>query len=147
MQYWFERLWPLVGAALASAGFYWGCNELPKVQELLTKLLDAALTVSATMLGFLLTITTIMNAVDTRRMRWVKDQGAYKLLEKYLRWSIWLNIAVISLALALPFIEVLATSPNRILLLRIGVVFLISWAWFASIRFSYLFIHLLGGGK
>lgn len=148
MRHWSERLWPLVVAVLFGAGFLYGQPRLEGVGKLLEGLLAAALSVSATMMGFLLTITTILNAIGTRRMRFVRDSPkTYTLLLWYLKVAIWLNIAVVSLALALPFVSVaIGDLPRYGLAMQVFEVGLITWAWCASIRFTVTFIHLLGGG-
>jgi hypothetical protein len=142
-----ERFWPIVLALGAGAGFFYWYSKIPDPKALIVALVTSALTLSGTLLGFLLTITTIMNAIDTRRMRAVKDGGAYPLLEHYLRNAIWLNIAVVSMVFVVPFFDTQLEAPRKIAVLHAVQLALVAWAWFASIRFTVVFIRLLSGGK
>lgn len=147
MRYWVERLWPVTLALAAGAVFFHWSDTLTNTKDLIATLVASALTLSGTLLGFLLTITTIMNAIDTRRMRAVKEGGAYPLLEQYLRTAIWLNITVVSMVFLIPFIETQIEEPRWITGMQAVELLMVAWAWFASIRFTVVFIRLLSGGK
>lgn len=143
MRYWSERLYPLVMASVLGLLFFKWHHLFNDLEKLIGKLVDSSLIVSGTLLGFLLTITTIINTIETRRMRFIKDQGGYVDLMRYLRSAITLNIATVSMTIVLPFLYSVNWSQELLVYLNSIQVFLISWAWISSIRFSSIFIRLL----
>lgn len=147
MRYYSERFWPIIVALAAGIGYFVWYDKVINSKVLIGSLMSSALTLSGTLLGFLLTITTIMGAIDTRRMRAVKEGGGFPLLEHYLRNAIWLNIIVVSMVFVVPFFDTQLDTPCTVALLHAAQLFLVAWAWFASIRFTVVFIRLLSGGR
>ena len=96
MSYKTERYYPVIIAVIVTAIFYFNVTRISNLEKLIGDLVGASLIVSATLLGFFLTITTILSTITTRRMRFVKDSGAYTLLIKYQNFAIWLNVACVS---------------------------------------------------
>jgi hypothetical protein len=138
-----SKFWPLSLAIILSIVFHNLQGYFNEVDKLISKLIDSSLVVSGTLLGFLLTITTIMNAITTRRMNFVKQSGAYPQLQKFLNISITLNIITISLVIVIPFFYSLNPSEKCLKFSYSLQLLLVIWNWFASIRFTNVFINLL----
>lgn len=138
-----ERWYPLVLAVIIGVVFYRKSYLLKDVPTIIDKLMTSAITICGALLGFLLTILTIINSIDTRTMRIVKSSGAFGLLNSYLRVAIMSNIVTISITFLLPAIF----SLNDETLFRQYVysilVSIVAYTWFANMRFSFLFVRTL----
>lgn len=140
------RYWPLWSAIIAFVLFFlfgYHLNELDKIME---KVTGTALTVSGTLLGFLLTIVTIINTVNTKRMQTIKTQDGYRLLQDYMSAAITLNLVSVTMCFVLP---IMCSICNFILLYIVYSfeVFIIAYTWFSSIQFTHLFIYILNDDK
>jgi hypothetical protein len=143
IRYLIERYYPFV-CALLMAIMYMICRDkIAGIDEIIKKLLDTSLSISGTLLGFLLTILTIISTIQTRRMRFLKESGHYYLVNNYLRAALFSNIISISIYFLLPIVlsfTQLATYKNWI---YAAVIFAVFYGWLANIRFSSIFIKLL----
>lgn len=72
---------------------------------LIDKISDNALTISSTLVGFFLTILTIINAIETRRMEFIRSAGLFPRLLKYLNQSIRFNIVLIASSFLIKYLE------------------------------------------
>jgi len=143
MRYLTERYYPIVLSLLLSILFYEFQDRLEGLEEILKRFLDASLAICGALLGFLLTILTIINTIETRRMRFVRDAGKLPLLNHYLKVALFLNIITITVYFILPIImSIKFVCANKIWAHSI-LIFLISYTWIANIRFSAIFIKLL----
>jgi hypothetical protein len=138
-----EKYWPFTVTVLITVLFYKKADSFKELDKLLSKLLESSLTVCGTLLGFLLTITTIISAVNTRRMRWIRDAGYFGTLQKYLNISIILNLLVVFLALIIPFVLSTSVGLRFLIYIQTVEVFFIIWTLLASARFIQIFIRLL----
>lgn len=145
MSYYIERYYPYTIAALFALLFHLFREQFQNVDSLISNLANSSLLVSATLLGFLLTVTTIINGIDNRRMRIVKQQDGFPLLLKYLKSAIHYNILAVSVTIALPFAQAFHRFLDSIAIFNSFHVFIIVLAWASSIRFSVLFIRIIGG--
>src|SRR5438045_2416766 len=91
------KYYPFVLALIISFGFYHYQDNLNNVDEVIKKLLDSALAICGALLGFLLTILTLINSIDTRGIRFVKETGYYGLLNYYLKTALFSNLVSISI--------------------------------------------------
>jgi hypothetical protein len=138
-----EKYYPLFLAIVLSFSFYWFEKRIDNIDEIIQKLLDSALAICGALLGFLLTILTLINTIDTRRMRFVKEAGYYHLLIRYLKVALFLDLISISLYFTLPIIcSIQALLANRNIIYTV-LVFIVSLTWIANIRFSLIFIRLM----
>ena len=138
-----ERYYPVITAIIITLVFYLNIDKISDPGKLIRDLVGASLVVSATLLGFFLTITTILSTINTRRMKFIKDTGSYPLLVKYQNYAIWLNATGVSYSVLYPFILSFVTRPLMITFIYTGSVFLVTWAWIASIRFMHLFLKVI----
>lgn len=143
MSYKTERYYPVIIAVIVTAIFYFNVTRISNLEKLIGDLVGASLIVSATLLGFFLTITTILSTITTRRMRFVKDSGAYTLLIKYQNFAIWLNVACVSFSVLYPFIISFVTGICIITWIYTSTIFLVLWSWISSIRFMHLFLKVI----
>ena len=144
MKYYFEKYYPFFSGVIFGIVFYFIVPKLNDIILLMDKLTDATLIVSATFVGFFLTITTVLKSINTRRMRFLKDQRGMGQVIGYLHNAIWLNMAALALSITYPFIQKLIVEESCIFLYVLHV-FILTWAWASSFRFSYLFLKLIGG--
>jgi len=147
MRYYIERYYPLVLSIIVSGLFYTYHSKIDNLEETVKKLLDAALAICGALLGFLLTILTIINTIDTRRMRFVKESGAIRLLNRYLKVALYSNIVSISVYFLTPILFSSCESSDTRVIIYTCVVLIVSFTWIANIRFSRLFIKLLSDPK
>ncbi len=136
------KYYPYVIALVIGATFYHYQHSLTNLEEVLKKILDAALTICGVLLGFLLTILTMISTIATRRMQFVKDSGAYPLLNYYLKTALYSNLITISFYFILPFLIPLENADAKDVINAV-LIFLISFTWITNIRFSSVFIRLM----
>jgi len=80
--------------------FYKG-THYPLVEKTITVISDNLTTIASTLLGFLLTILTIMESIQTNSIKIIRQAGGYPRLISYLHISIlanFLSIPVILIA-------------------------------------------------
>ena len=142
MRYYFEKYYPVSLAFFLSITFYTTYNCLHDVDKIVHDLISSSLTIFPVLLGFLLTILTIINAIDTRRMRFVKESGSYPLLIDYLRKSLILDILSITTCFIFPFLQFTEITFFKQQVFTI-LIFLFVYTWVSNIRFSIIFIKLL----
>jgi hypothetical protein len=146
-KFYIEKLYPLViSLALTVTVFCTNCFE-KKLPELVSQLSDNAISISVTLIGFLLTILTILNSIDTRRMRFLKDMGGYPILMKYLKTSIQLSVILIGFSFIVKYVEhrngALAVTWGSRNLIDYIYIFFFLYTMLASFRFTTLFVSLL----
>lgn len=147
MRYFFERYYPFLIAIILTV-----YSVIVKLFEegmpiLINQLADNALSISVTLFGFLLTILTLINSIDTRRMRFVRDMGSFGRLMKYLKVAIFSNLALLSSSFLIKYIE----HRKDVKLLSIKgfnipdylFIFLFLYTILVSLRFTQIFISLL----
>ncbi len=142
MRYYIERCYPICLAFLLSITFYIRYSCIKNVDKIINDLISSSVTIFPVLLGFLLTILTIINSIDTRRMRFVKESGSYSSLINYLRISLLLDIFSITTCFIFPFLQF-----TEIIIYKQQVysalIFLFVYTWVSNIRFSSIFIKLL----
>lgn len=104
---------------------------------------NSSLTISATLLGFLLTILTIINSINTKRMIFVRQRGKYGALIGYLTNAILSNLIVVSFCFLLFFIKREEVNATALMWIDYVFIFLTFYNVLLTIRFAYLFVRLL----
>lgn len=140
------KLYPYAIALIFGGLCYHYQHKFENLEEIIKKILDAALTICGVLLGFLLTILTIISSVATRRMQFVKDSGAYPLLNYYLKTALYSNLITISMYFILPFLSSIESAVVKDII-NSFLVFMISFTWITNIRFSSVFIGLMTDPK
>lgn len=143
MRYFIERYYPFLSALILGVVYLICKNRIEGIDEIIKKLLDTSLSISGTLLGFLLTILTLISTIETRRMRFVKESGHFYLVNKYLRAALFSNIISISIYFLLPIVLSFSQVAAYKSYIYALVIFAVFYAWLANIRFSSIFIQLL----
>lgn len=147
MSYYYEKYYPIVFSIIITTLFFYFQVKMENIDETVKKLLDSALAICGALLGFLLTILTLINTIETRRMRFVKQSGTFPTLNHYLKVALFLNL----LSISIYFIHPILNSIKAIAVYKSQcytcTVFIISFTWLANIRFTKIFIRLLTDPK
>lgn len=140
----FERLSPLVIGILVAVTFNFNYDRVRDVDDKIQSILSTSSTASGTLLGFFFTVTTIVSAIPTRRMRMVReDKPTYRLYLSYMKIAIWLCILVVTFAVADTFIRPWLCGTGLSKPYNIWIMMLSVWSWGASVRFANFFIRSL----
>ena len=141
-----SKYYPYAIALILGGLFYCYQHKFTNLEDIIKKTLDAALTICGVLLGFLLTILTIISTIATRRMQFVKDSGGYPLLNYYLKTALYSNLITISFYFILPFLSTIESIVFKDIINAV-LVFMISFTWLTNIRFSSVFISLMSDPK
>ncbi len=138
-----EKYYPLVVSIIISVSFFYIAQDLKDISLMAKNILDTSLTICGTLLGFLLTILTIINSIETRRMRFIRESGNYSTLMGYLKIALTSNIICISSYFIYPIILSIGVLGYYKNLIYSVAIFIVSFAWLVNIRFASIFIKLL----
>lgn len=140
----FERMFPLVVGIVSAIIFNYKYHSIESVNNKVESILSTTSTASGTLLGFFFTVTTIVSAIPTRRMRMVREnKAAYKLYLSYMQVAIWLCVLVVTFAVADTFIRPALSGTQHLKPYNIWIMMLTVWSWAASVRFANFFIRSL----
>ncbi len=142
-----EKYSPFLLSLTATLGTFFYKSKFNNFNQLFDQITTNSLSVSGTLVGFFLTILTIIHTINTRRMRFVKDAGLLPRLLWYLNITIASHILVISIGLFLPIIRQIAIFKEVAFWGKLLIIFFITLSWLFSIRFTYYFIKLLHDPK
>ena len=138
-----EKYWPITVAAVVTVIFMYFNTKLEDTNSVISDTIDNSLSISGTLIGFFLTIFTILSTVKTRRMKFIKEAGLYPRVNQYLVAAIIWHLINISLILFLPIIESLKLPCVYRIIWQTGMIFVIIFSWTLSIRFTSIFLQLL----
>lgn len=147
MQYKFEKYYPITVSLLLTICLWLGQNVISDVSGLIDKVSDNAIGLSVTLVGFFLTILTIINSVETRRMDWVRSEGLFPRLIKYLQQSIRFNAILLAFSFFIKYIEhrwLFVAGRN---ILDYIFIFFLVLTLLISLRFTNVFVRLLSDPK
>lgn len=142
--YHIEKYYPLALSIIAIIFIIKYRYLIPKLNELVDEMCNNGLSISVTLTGFFLTILTIINSIDTRRMRFVRQMDGYQRLMSYLRSSINYNIILLAASFLVKYIshrQVLNVYGANII--DNAYIFLFVYTILLSFRFTRIFITLL----
>lgn len=94
-----EKKYPIVASAIATGIFMYIYHEKTGCFTIIVELSKLFISLSGTLLGFLVTIITIINSINTTRMRAIKVTSNYPRLMSYLKNSILSNIMLILISI------------------------------------------------
>jgi len=145
--YYVEKFYPIVLSAVFTF-LVWKFNYyIIDFNILVPEITQSAMTISATLLGFLLTIYTIINSINTRRMQFVKDSGNFERLISFLNAPIYTNIIVTIAAFVISFINRSQVENRLLMTIDIIFIFITIFSILLSVRFAMIFIRLLADKK
>jgi len=142
IKYYHERFHPLFYSFIATCVFFYFYEKIETVDIIISKLIDSSFVINGVLIGFLLTITTLISTITSRRMKFVKDSGTFPRIIKYLHYAIYFCIISISLSMATPILNLII--PNDCTMYFNCFMFgVIIFTWLLNIRFTIIFIKLL----
>ncbi len=150
MKVYLERYYPIVITVLLLVVWIVFKSDVKNLPALIDKLSDNSIGLSTTLVGFFLTILTLINSIDTRRMKVVRSAGAYPRLLRYLNQSIRTNVILIALSFIVKYVEHRSVAWLQITgynLLDYGFLFLLIITLLISVRFINIFVQLLADPK
>lgn len=142
-KYVIERFYPVVTSIVVTGTYYYGERLLNAPSDVIGKAVDNGLLVSGTLIGFLLTILTVISALSTSRMKFLNEAGAKDRFGDYMRQAIILNLFAMTLFILYPVITSIAGIEQHLCYLRYVVVFTLTWTWLTSIRFALIFLNVI----
>jgi hypothetical protein len=145
-----ERYYPIIFSILIITGLVFFKNLIKEPSVLIDKITDNALTISVTLLGFFLTILTIVNSVDTRRMRFIKSDGLYPRLIGFLNDAIKANVFLIAFSFAVKYLDyrhIKFFCVSGINVIDYAYLFYFIFSLLISYRFTDIFVRLLADPK
>lgn len=143
-----ERFGPAIFTAVTTVAMGLYVQHLSKsdFEIMRGKFGNSALSLSTSMLGFFLTIYTVIHGVNTERMQDIRGNGAYSRLMDFLQTSLYSHALVIGVLLlfSLPSLEA-AQWTVRGYNLPFWLLFVAALAWSVavSLRFIRIFLRLL----
>jgi hypothetical protein len=116
---------------------------ITEFETLIPSVTQSCLTIAGTLLGFLLTILTVVSTITTRRMQFIKDAGKFPELISFLHKSILANISIIVFCFFQLFIKRAAVNVSVLKFIDYIFIFLALFNIFLTARFVIIFIKLL----
>ena len=147
IRYYIEKSYPFVLSIIPPILIYYYNLFGTNFCQFIMDLSGNAMSVSVTLFGFLLTILTLINSIDTRRMKIIRDLGAFPRLLGYLKVSIILNLTVLVFSFLVKYavhndLNSIFVYKNNNLLYYL-FLFIFIYSILASFRFTKLFIDSL----
>lgn len=149
MKYLIEKYYPLTLSIILTTLLFTVRSNHSRLIEVADGLPDTSISLSVTLVGFFLTILTIVNSVSSRRMRFVKEGGGMPLLMGYLRLAINCNLILMGSSLLIKYVNCKDFNffPFSELLLSSLYLFLFIFSILVSVRFTLIFVSLLTDPK
>lgn len=118
-----------------------------------SNLSNSIINVFSVLLGFLLTILTLINTIDNIKMRIIKETGHDVILMRYLKNAIYFSFIILVISLLLPILNIFVfqtslfgytslIQPAKILT-KYLYLFLLFYSLLSTYRFIKLFIKLI----
>lgn len=139
-----ERYFPLV-ASLATVGtayVYLGNLTPTEANKIFALFIGAGLSVSTTLLGFLLTTYSLFQTISTRRKDFIIQLGQLPVLNRYLRVAVYSLLLSSIVLLTLTLVSVSAVSEQSWRIVQLCTIFIASFALACSARFVNIFLQL-----
>ena len=138
-----EKYWPLTLTILLSLLFVKLSFNHYHIGNAVNEMIDRSLNVSGTLIGFFLTIFTILSTIKTRRMQFIKEAGLYPRVNRYLIGVIIWHLINISFILFAPIVAKFIHEWYAVKIIQGVMVFTLLFSWSLSIRFVSIFVRLL----
>ena len=138
-----DKYTPFILAIISSFLVYKFSFYIIDFSSLIPIIANSSLTIAGTLLGFLLTILSIISTVQTRRMQFVKDAGKYPDLISFLNKSIFSNVCAIIFSFFILFIKRNQVKTEVLNIIDYLFIFTIFFNLFLTARFAIIFVSLL----
>ncbi len=139
----FEDYTPLIVTVLVTAILNHYVGQISDISSVIKDMASNSLSLCGVLLGFLLTITTMMHTVASRRMKFVRDAGAYDRIVLWLHRAIYYDIIALICSLVLIVIPKVAFFAAYLHGMFVAFSALVLYSISLSVRFSIFFIRLL----
>lgn len=142
-----EKWWPLVFSIISILILiYFRINLVDEID--FDGLVESVLIVFGVLLGFLLTVCTVIYSIDTNAMRIIKNLETFPRVMNYLLHAIKMLLFTVILTLFQPISTILLLSLFQevgclIIILKVLYLFLILYTTLSSVRFIDLFIYIM----
>ena len=146
MKYKIERYYPFAVSVVLIICFILFKDDWKDFPALIDKVSDNSIGLSTTLVGFFLTILTLLNSIETRRMQFVRSGGLYPRLIKYLNQAIRFNMFLIALSFIVKYVEhrkEVWLQLKGYNILDYGFLFDLIFTLLISLRFINIFVRLL----
>ena len=131
------KVWPFAVSVML-IGIYIITNQyFISSFEIITSLSSDAMMLSTTLLGFYLTILTLLNSVNTDAMKIIRSVNEEGRIFFYLRWAIIYNALVIVATLLIKMLNQIEHPATWLYIYNITYIWLTIVAILNSLRFAY----------
>lgn len=135
-----ERIYPLLITVVNVLLYFYIGSHYSLVEKTIEVIADNLTTIASTLLGFLLTILTIMESIQTRSIKIIRQAGGYPKLISYL------HLAIIASFIAIPVVLItkvyLQEGYKNVYVYSI-LLFTEYYLLLTSFRFIVLFIRII----
>lgn len=138
-----EKYWPIIVTSISTVAFFLFTANICRLDSIVDSTIQNSLNISGTLIGFFLTIFTILSTIKTRRMQFIKEAGLFPRVNQYLVSVIVWHIVNISLILFVPIIDSMGVNSSVNIVWKGSLIFVVIYSWTLSIRFTSIFIKLL----
>lgn len=104
---------------------------------------DSVLILFSVLLGFLMTVSTLLHTVSNELMKYVKNAGLYKSLTSYLISSIKLSLFITFITLIIPTVTNYKINNDIVLCFKYGYLFFVAYGSLSAIRIINLFLKII----
>lgn len=136
----FERTYPLLITVVSVLLYFYVGSHYPLIEKTIEVIADNLTTIASTLLGFLLTILTIMESIQTRSIKIIRQAGGYPKLISYL------HLAIMASFIAIPVVLItkvyLQEGYKNVYVYSI-LLFTEFYLLLTSFRFIVLFIRII----
>jgi hypothetical protein len=143
----FEKYYPLITSAILILAIFFIDKGLIKVINF-NELINSTMIVFSVLLGFLLTVTTLMHTIDNDKMRALRQTGSYPHLIKYLNKAVYFALFTSIFSLFTPLLKRfiffrMTYDYDLIIIIKYLFVFLIILSVAYTFRFINLFLKII----
>lgn len=141
-----EKYYPLTLSVVSTLAFAIFRERLNEVN--FSNVSGSALIIFPVLLGFLLTVSTLLHTIRNDVMDFIREAGYYLQLIRYLNYSIKLSFIVSLASLLIPIFKnlIIDFSPfsvNLYPLAKLAYLFLVLLALLSCYRFIHLFLRII----
>lgn len=116
------------------------------------ELIGSTLVVFSVILGFLLTITTLLHTIENKKMLIIKQTETYPRLVDFLKQAVYLSLIISFLSLIIPLFKNMNVNfkfePKLfVLCFKYIYLFLLFFTSFCTIRFINIFLSIISDKK
>lgn len=138
-----ERYYPILLACFFFLLFCFFKGSFNNLFSVTSRLISSVNGISSTLLGFFLTILTILHAISTRKMKFIKETGTFPLLVVYLKKAVFFNFIIIVLGLIFTSLDVENFDLKYKNLACYLYIFIFLLTIMYSFRFCSLFMRII----